>query len=210
MATCVTTDNESFIIDGKYLKSINQFYNKRKSYFQSVLPNDKRYSKRLRLLDSKRNRVVEDYLNKAVSTLITKIKELNVDEVIIKKNEILKGKDRRKANQNFVSIPLSRFKDKIIFKCQQNGIKVTTINESYTSKASFYDNDKIEKGEYSGKRIHRGLYKRYNSNVLINADVNAALNIYKKYILKCNSTDNKIDYLMSRGLTIPSRILITL
>ena len=220
LATCVTTDNESFIIDGKYLKSINQFYNKQKSYFQSLLPNDKRYSKRLRLLDSKRNRVVEDYLNKAVSTLITKIKELNVDEVIIGynknmkkggiKNETLKGKDRRKTNQNFVSIPLSRFKDKIIFKCQQNGIKVTTINESYTSKASFYDNDKIEKGEYSGKRIHRGLYKRYNSNVLINADVNAALNIYKKYILKCNSTNNKIDYLMSRGLTIPSRILITL
>ena len=220
LATCVTTNNESFIIDGKYLKSINQFYNKQKSYFQSVLPNDKRYSKRLRLLDSKRNRVVEDYLNKAVSTLITKIKELNVDEVIIGynknmkrggiKNETLKGKDRRKTNQNFVSIPLSRFKDKIIFKCQQNGIKVTTINESYTSKASFYDNDKIEKGEYSGKRIHRGLYKRYNSNVLINADVNAALNIYKKYILKCNSTNNKVDYLMSRGLTIPSRILITL
>ena len=159
------------------------------------------------MLDSKRNRVVEDYFNKAVSTLIRKVKELNVDEVIIGynknmkkggiKNDKLKGKDKRKTNQNFVSIPLSRFKDKVIFKCQQNGIKVTTINESYTSKASFYDNDKIEKGEYSGERIHRGLYKRDNSNVLINADVNGALNIYKKYVLKCNSTNNKVDYLMS-------------
>ena len=220
LATCVTTDNESFIIDGKYLKSINQFYNKQKAYFQSLLPDNKRYSKRLRILDNKRNRRIEDYLNKAVSILITKVKELNVDEVIIGynknmkkggiKNDKLKGKDKRKTNQNFVSIPLSRFKDKIIFKCQQNGIKVTTINESYTSKASFYDNDEIEKGKYSGERIHRGLYKINNSNVLINADVNGALNIYKKYILKCNSTNNRIDYLMSRGLTIPSRVLVKL
>ena len=64
-------------------------------------------------------------------------------------------------NQIFVSIPLSRFKDKLIFKCKQHGIKVITISESYTSKASFYDN-------------------------------------------------NKIDYLMSRGLTIPSRVLVKL
>ena len=220
LATCVTTDNESFIIDGKYLKSINQFYNKQKAYYQSLLPENKKHSKRLMMLDNKRNRVVEDYLNKAVSTLITKIKELNVDEVIIGynknlktggiKNDKLKGKNKRKVNQNFVSIPLSRFKDKLIFKCKQYGIKVTTISESYTSKASFYDNDKIEKGNYSGKRIKRGLYKRNNYNVLINADINAALNIYKKYITKCNSTNNKMNYLMSRGLTIPSRVLVNL
>jgi IS605 OrfB family transposase len=220
LATCVTCDNESFIIDGKSLKSMNQFYNKQKAHFQSLLPDNIRYSKRLAKLDNKRNRCVEDYLNKAVSTLMTKIKELSVDEVIIGynknmkkggiKNEHLKKKDKRRANQNFVSIPLSRFKDKLIFKCRQQGIKVISITEAYTSKASFYDNDKIEKGNYSGKRIYRGLYKRYNSNKLINADVNAALNIYKKYILKCNSTNNKIDYLMSRGLTIPSRILVNL
>ena len=220
LATCVTTDNESFIIDGKYLKSMNQFYNKQKAHFQSLLPKDRKYSKRLAKLDERRSKQVEDYLNKAVSTLMTKIKELNVDEVIIGwnksiktggvKNAKLKGKKKKKVNQTFVSIPLSRFKDKLIFKCKQHGIKVITISESYTSKASFYDNDKIEKSNYSGERIKRGLYKRYYSNVLINADVNGALNIYKKYILKCNSTNNKIDYLMSRGLTIPSRILVNL
>jgi IS605 OrfB family transposase len=220
LATCVTTDNESFIIDGKYLKSINQFYNKQKAYYQSLLPENKKYSKRLAKLDGKRNRQVEDYLNKAVITVISKIKELNVDEVIIGwnksikiggvKNTKLKGKKKKKVNQTFVSIPLSRFKDKLIFKCKQYGIVVKTISEGYTSKASFYDNDKIEKGRYSGKRIKRGLYKRKKYNTVINADVNAALNIYKKYILKCNSTNNKIDYLMSRGLTIPSRVLVNL
>ena len=219
LATCVTTDNESFIIDGKYLKSINQFYNKQKSHYQSLLPKNIKYSNKLKRLDNKRNRIVEDYLNKAVKTLLTICKKLNVEEVIIGynkyikkggiKNDNLKGKEKRKANQNFVSIPLSRFKDKIILKCMQNGIKAITINESYTSKASFYDNDEIKEGSYSGERIKRGLYKN-KSNVLINADINGALNIYKKYVLKCNSTNNKIDYLMSRGLTIPYRVLVNL
>ena len=62
---------------------------------------------------------------------------------------------------------------------------------------------------YSGCRIKRGLYKTKN-NRIVNADINAALNIYKKYINKSNSTNSCIDYLMSRGLTIPSRVIVAL
>ena len=219
LASCIITDNTSFIIDGKRLKSINQFYNKRKAYYQSKLPQGVRYSKRLRNLDSKRNRQFEDYLNKAVSTLVNKAIESNIEEIIIGwnnyiktygvKNEDLKGKDKRKVNQTFVQIPLSRFKDKLVFKCKQKGIKTMIINESYTSKSSFYDNDPIQYGQYSGKRISRGLYQTKNKQI-INADINAALNIYKKAVITCNSTNDKINHLMSRGLTIPNRILVTL
>lgn len=219
LATCVIDDNKSFIIDGKYLKSINQFYNKQKAHYQSLLPKNIRYSKRLRYLDNKRNNRVEDYLNKAVAKLLSMCKELNVDRIIVGynkglklngiKNDKLKGKKRKKANQTFVQIPLSRFKDKLINKCKQLGIHIEIINEAYTSKCSYYDNDEIIKDNYSGSRIKRGLYKT-KRNKLVNADVNAALNIYKKYILKSNSTNNKIDYLMSRGLTIPNRVLVTL
>ena len=218
LASCITTDNTSFIIDGKRLKSINQFYNKQKAYLQSKLPQGVRYSKRLRNLDNKRNRQVEDYLNKAVSTLVNKAIESNIEEIIIGwnnyiktygvKNEDLKGKDKRKVNQTFVQIPLSRFKEKLVFKCKQKGIKTMIINESYTSKSSFYDNDPIQYGQYSGKRISRGLYQNKNKQI-INADINAALNIYKKAVITCNSTNDKINHLMSRGLTIPNRILVT-
>ena len=219
LASCIVTNNESFIIDGKKLKSINQFYNKQKAYYQSKLPQGIKYSNRLRNLDKKRNRQVEDYLNKAVATLITKAIESNIDEIIIGwnnyiktdgiKNDDLKGKDKRRVNQSFVQIPLSRFKDKLVFKCRQKGIKTVVINESYTSKSSFYDNDPITKGKYSGIRISRGLYQTKDKRI-INADINAALNIYKKAVITCNSTNNKIDYLMSRGLTIPNRILVKL
>ena len=83
------------------------------------------------------------------------------------------------------------------------------INESYTSKSSFYDNDPIKKDMYSGLRITRGLYQR-KDKTLMNADINAALNIYKKYIIKSNSKDDKVNYLMSRGITNPSRVIVAL
>ena len=210
LASCATTDNESFIIDGKRLKSINQYYNKQKAYYQSKLPQGIKYSKRLRSLDEKRNRQIEDYLNKSVSTLINKSigwnKYIKTNGI---KNDDLKGKDKKRINQTFVQIPLSRFKDKLVFKCKQKGIKTIIIDESYTSKSSFYDNDPIEKYRYSGQRISRGLYQT-KDNRIINADINAALNIYKKAVIKCNSTNDKINHLMSRGLTIPNRILVTL
>ena len=82
------------------------------------------------------------------------------------KNKQLKGKDKKRVNQSFVEIPLAKFKDKIILKARRYGIKVSIINEAYTSKASFYDDDKIEKGDpYSGERIKRGLYERNNKKI---------------------------------------------
>ena len=219
LASCADTNNNSFIIDGKYLKSINRLYNKKKANLQSLLPNGVYSSRRIRNLDYRRKNQVEDYLNKAVSTLIKKCKELEIDEMIIGynkgfksygiKNDELKGKDKRKANQNFIQIPLSRFKDKLKFKAEELGIYVRIINEAYTSKSSFYDNDPIKKDMYSGERIKRGLYQRKDKKI-INADINAALNIYKKCVMKSNSTNNKINYLMSRGITIPSRVIVAL
>lgn len=219
LASCVVTDNTSFIIDGKYLKSLNRLYNKKKASLQSKLPKGIYTSKKIRNLDRKRNHQIDDYLNKAVSTLIKKCKELEVDEIIIGynkgfkkygiKNEELKGKEKRQVNQNFVQIPLSRFKDKLKLKAYENGIYVRVINESYTSKSSFYDNDPIKKNQYSGTRIRRSLYETKNKQI-VNADINAALNIYKKYIIKSNSKDDIINYLMSRGLTNPSRVIVAL
>ena len=219
LASCVVTDNTSFIIDGKYLKSLNRLYNKKKASLQSKLPKCIYTSKKIRNLNKKRNHQIDDYLNKAVSTLIKKCNELEVDEIIIGynkgfkkhgiKNEELKGKEKQQVNQNFVQIPLSRFKDKLKLKAFENGIYVRVINESYTSKSSFYDNDPIKKNQYSGNRIRRSLYETKNKQI-VNADINAALNIYKKYIIKSNSKDDKVNYLMSRGLTNPSRVIVAL
>ena len=152
--------------------------------------------------------------------LINKAEELKVGKIIIGynkglkqhgiKNKLLKGKRKRKVNQSFVNIPLSSLVRKIKLKCLLHNIEFELVDESYTSLSSFYDEDKLEKKEkYQGTRIKRGLYKR-NNGVIINADINGALNIYRKYVIKSNSTRNRLDYLMSRGLTIPSRVIVTL
>lgn len=216
LMTLVTTNNNSYIIDGKRLKSINQFYNKQKAYYQSKLVNNK-YSKRLKRFDLRNKHRIDDYVNKAVNQVIKISKEEKVNTIVIGynkglkekgiKNDNLTNKEKSKINQNFTRIPISRLINKIKYKCEEYSINCIVINESYTSLSSFYDNDKIDKQEkYSGKRIKRGLYLTKN-NIEVNADVNAALNILRKSKPK---DDEDIHYLRDRGLTIPKRLQVIL
>lgn len=218
LASCVMSNNESFIIDGKVLLSNIQYTSKRIAKAQSLLPNGVYTSKRIESLRKKNNNYINDYLNKSIIELLNKAKDNNISQIIVGwnkgiktggiKNESLKGKRRAKTNQKFISLPMSKFKNKLILKSKEYGINIIEINESYTSVSSFYDNDEIEKDKTrSGKRIKRGLYKR-KDGTLINADINAALNIIKKY--KRNSNDNVVQYLMSRGLTIPYRVYVNM
>ena len=218
LASCVMYNNESFIIDGKSLLSKIQFTCKRLAKLQSNLPNGIYTSKRIESLRRKNNNYINDYLNKAVKELLNKAKDNNISQIIVGwnkgiktggiKNESLKGKKRAKTNQKFILLPISKFKDKLILKSLEYGINIIEINESYTSASSFYDNDEIKKDKpRSGKRIKRGLYKRKDGTI-INADINAALNMIKKY--KRNSNDTVIKYLMRRGLTIPYRVYVNM
>ena len=93
----------------------------------------------------------------------------------------------KQNNQSFVSIPFDMLKSMIELKACEYGITVTKTEESYTSKASFLDNDEIpvykagdhQKYNFSGKRTKRGLY-RSSDGTLINADLNGAANILRK------------------------------
>ena len=93
----------------------------------------------------------------------------------------------RRNNQTFVNIPFGKLRDKLEYLCELNGIILVMQEESYTSKASFWDKDVIpvyksddtEEYHFSGKRIHRGQYRTASGQVL-NADVNGALNIMRK------------------------------
>ena len=191
LATCVTNNGESFIIDGRKLKSINQWYNKENSRLQSLkdLRNIKFVTKKQYLLTNKRNNRVNDYINKTCRKIINYCIDNNIGNLVIGYNETLQRNINigRKNNQNFVNIPVGNIKEKLEYLCKLYGIKFAKQEESYTSKASFLDNDKIPKYnqdnpieyKFSGRRIKRGLYKTKKS-ILINADVNGALNILKK------------------------------
>lgn len=190
-ATLYSPGSKSEIINGKRLKSVNQYFNKQKTKLQAdynspKIPdtNTKRF---IRLSQGRKNRI-NDILNKSANHIIKKCLNENLGTLVIgdfseAKQEINLG---RVTNQNFVSIPYYLFKQKLESKCKHYGISYVLQEESYTSKCSSYDLESVEKHEnYQGKRIKRGLF-RTKDGKLINADLNGAINIYRKY-LKSNS-----------------------
>ena len=185
-ATCFdSNDGSSFIIDGRYIKSLNRHYNKQKAYYQSILDRQNiKQSKRMLRLSRKRYNKINNYFNLAVKKITDYCIKHNIGNIVIGdfsdiKRNINIGK---KNNQNFVSIPYGIFKRKLESKCEQLGIEYHLQEESYTSKCSYLDNETVEKQErYLGKRIKRGLF-RTAKGYLINADVNGAANILVKFL----------------------------
>lgn len=191
LATCITSEGKSFLIDGKKLKSINQWFNKQNSILQSIKDkqNIKGITNRQMVLANNRNNKVADYISKTCRYIINYCLNNHIGNLVIGYNETLQ-KDinlGRVNNQNFVNIPVGNVKEKLEYLCTLYGINFVKQEESYTSKASFFDNDIIPKYnpnspqnfEFSGKRVKRGLYKTQKGYYL-NADVNGALNILKK------------------------------
>lgn len=170
------------VVNGRPLKSINQFYNKRKAVLQSNLTNNRKSSPAIERLTDKRNRRINHYLHTSSRRIIDNLVENRIGLLIIGKNggwkqSISIGK---RNNQNFVSIPHARFIEMLTYKAELVGIKVVLTEESHTSKCSFLDMEPVKHQEkYQGKRIKRGLF-RSALGKLINADLNGAYNIIRK------------------------------
>ena len=173
-----------FIINGRPLKSINQYYNKEKARLQAHLKGNKKTSKRIYSITNIRNNKVKDYLHKSSRKIVNFLVSNNISTLIIGYNEEWKQNINlgRTNNQSFVNIPFYTFINQLEYKCKLEGINVILTEESYTSKCSFLDSESIEKHDnYLGKRIKRGLFKSAKGK-LINADLNGSLNILKKVV----------------------------
>lgn len=177
---------QPFIINGKPLKSVNQYYNKQVSKYRSIAKqmNEVDYTKRMDILTEKRNRKIEDYLHKTSREIIEYCKKYNVSKIIIGNNKEWKQNSKlsKKVNQHFVQIPYIRLIQMLEYKAQEIGVTVIITEESYTSGTSFVDNEIPVKENYNkSRRIKRGLFKTSDGSV-INADVNGSYQIMKKVI----------------------------
>lgn len=213
-ATCVTSEGRSFILDGRRLKSINQWYNKNNSRLQSIKDKQRilNKTKQQSSLERNRNDRINDYISKCARHIINYCLDNNIGNIVIGYDPTLQKESNigRRNNQTFVNIPFGRLKDKLSYLSEYYGIILIKQEESYTSKASFFDRDDIpvyndgDTREYvfSGTRVKRGLYKTSNG-MCINADINGALNILKK------SSVVSLTALYSRGqVDSPLRIRI--
>ena len=215
LCTCVTNTGKSFIIDGKKLKSINQFFNKQNTKLQSIKDkqNIKQQTKQQYLISNKRKNRVDDYINKTCRYIINYCLANNIGTLVIGYNQSFQNKTNlgKKNNQIFTQLPFGKIREKLEYLCKRYNINYILQEESYTSKASFFDNDELpiynadnpQTYEFSGKRIKRGLYQT-KDNYLFNADCNGALNILRK------SKAVDLTILCCRGeLDTPKRIRIS-
>lgn len=215
LVTAVSSNGNSFIIDGKRLKSINQWYNKRNARLQSI-KDKQRYGKKptnkQKAITRDRNNKVNDYMNKAARIIINFCINNDIGTLVVGYNETFQRDSNigKANNQNFVNIPYGKLREKLEYLCQLNGITFVKQEESYTSKASFWDKDTIpvynddnpKTYAFSGKRIHRGVYQTA-SGKCFNADINGALNILRK------SNVVSLDGLYDRGeVDTPVRIRV--
>ena len=184
-----------FVIKGGAVKSVNQRFNKRRSALLSVLTKGSdsqhsvKYSEQLNTLSKKRDSFMRDYFYKCAWYICRYAKAADIDVIVMGHNDGQKQEIDLKdnINQNFVSIPYTKFITILKTVASKHGIAVVIREESYTSQASLLDMDDIptyKKGEnkkyaFSGKRIHRGLYRSKNGT-LLNADINGAANILRK------------------------------
>lgn len=186
LATILYPNSRTEIINGRPLKSINQYYNKKLAETRSKNAKREHQTRREVSLISKRRNKINDYLHKASRYIVNQLVSNDVTELVIGYNAGWKQDTNMKkvGNQRFHFIPFYKFISMLVYKCALAGIAVTTNEESYTSKCSFLDNEEVCKhAEYKGKRVKRGLFRASNGK-LINADVNGALNILKKYLEK--------------------------
>ena len=191
LVTAVSNKGKTFIIDGKKLKSMNQWFNKENARLQSI--RDKQHlektTNRQTAIFRNRNKKVNDYMSKTAKKIINYCITNDIGILVLGYSKDFQRDSHlgTQTNQNFVNIPYGKLSNKLKYLCELNGITLVIQEESYTSKASFWDNDELpvydaenpQKYKFSGKRIHRGLYKTATGKTL-NADVNGSLNILKK------------------------------
>ena len=192
LVTAVSSKGKTFIIDGRRLKSINQWFNKENARLQSVKDKQhfgKKTTNRQKTIARNRNDKINDYMNKAARKIIDYCIMNDIGILVVGYNETFQRSSNmgKQNNQNFVNIPYGKLRLKLEYLCKLNGIILVKQEESYTSKASFWDKDSIpvyntdnpKQYQFSGNRVYRGLYKTANGKSL-NADVNGALNILRK------------------------------
>ena len=231
----------AFTYDIKYLKSVNQYWNKKKAKLQEEISHEenlleklkdkkiidggskpelieainkkqiliKRLKNKIKRITTKRNRKIDNYVHQLSQKLINHLSQLGVKNIVYGKNvnfkqEINLGKV---TNQNFVNIPFNLIIERLRYKACLAGINFMTVEESYTSKTSFLDREKLhsykadkapKKYKFLGDRFTRSLFKS-KDGYIIHADINASFNIIRKV-----SGDNIYDFINIGAIKVSS------
>ena len=182
---------QPIVINGKGIKSVNQYYNKQRAKIISDLihRNNQYWSHKLSILNRKRYNRIKNFIHHTSKYIVDYCIIHNIDNLVIGHNK--KWKDGcnlgDKTTQTFTFIPYEMLINQLKYKCDECGIQFIETEENYTSGTSFLDDEEPIKENYTKKRrVKRGLFKS-NNGILINSDVNGSLQIMKKVFPKALS-----------------------
>ena len=210
LAACVDNLGNSFLIDARAMKAMNQLWNK-KVATRKEGKKEGDWDTWLDRVTRKRNHQMRDGINKAAKLIVDHCLKYGIGTLVVGWNQGFKSDLNlgRLNNQKFVQMPLGKLKERLQQLCDLYGIRFVETEESYTSQASFLDGDSLPKyGEKplgwkaSGKRISRGLYRAADGSI-VNADLNGAANIAKKV---SGNLGLDLDLLRRRCLTTVARV----
>ena len=190
------------LINGKIVKSINQYYNKKKAKLMHFI-GGKGTSRRLEKLTFKRNNKVTDYIHKTSRFIIDYCIENRIKNIVIGYNDGWKQDVNigKVNNQKFVSIPFLKLIQQVKYKAELVGVNIQTVEESHTSKCDSFALEEVKHhNKYLGRRKKRGLFQSSIKN-LVNADVNGAINILRK-VIGNSFIDNRYRLSAAQPLTV--------
>lgn len=215
---------EAVIISGSVIKMINHFYNKQLANLKSLLPHfingkgdkiQKKTSSQIQNISYRRKRQLKDYFHKVAKRIIDKCIREGIDTIVIGYNEEWKQNINigRVNNQNFTFVPHKQLIEYIEYKAKNANITVVKQEEAHTSKCDALAFEEIKHQEsYLGKRIKRGLFLSSTGKV-INADVNGALNVLRKYFKSIgleSKGESLVREIVSKGRVFrPQKLMIS-
>lgn len=192
LITSYISNGKTFIISGRQLLSINRYFHKKISHYQSI-SSMQQYSKgiqypkntrRINKLYEKRRKQVNHFIHSCTKRIIDIAKEENVSKIILGDIKHIRDDNNlgKVNNQKFHKLPFKIIKDKLSYKAEQEGIEVILQEESYSSQCSPNSVEVSRDYAEKGNRKYRGLYKE--SNKIYNADCVGAYNILRKYLCR--------------------------
>lgn len=196
--TCYDYQGQSYIISGRQWLSVERYFHKKIAHYQAI--SDAGQSATGIKYPKKSKRVLQLYKKKKSQTfhilhcMTKKVIDLAVQQgvetiVIGDITGIREGNHLGKTiNQKFHALPYRKIIKMITYKAEEKGISIQKVTEEYTSQTcSFCKPEPSKEHAIKSNRKHRGLYVCRDCKTVINADLNGAINISKKYLKELNA-----------------------
>ncbi|QDA30389.1 IS200/IS605 family element transposase accessory protein TnpB [Thermococcus indicus] len=172
-------NGESFLVNGKPLKSIDFYWKRKIADYQSKLnKSGAKTSRKLKRMHEKAKLQAKHYINTAVRQTVRRLYDLGVSRIVVGYPKGIARNPEKGRKQNFILSHVWRFNyviKRLKEVAEEYGIAIVVVNEAFTSQTCPLCGQR-----HSNARFVRGLFKCHREGVVMNADIVGAFNILKK------------------------------